>query len=93
MTLGRALGHLDDESDYTVDVHDRLRELLLPGDEDLGADVELTYSWSGGYERLTYHRAGGGSSEYRGSFHPNVVCETGTDRDTGVCIRCGRTLM
>lgn len=65
MTLGRALGHLDDESDYTVDVHDRLRELLLPGDEDLGADVELTYSWSGGYERLTYHRAGGGSSEYR----------------------------
>lgn len=91
MTLQHALGYLDEISDYQVKLLDRIK--VLAPDEVLGSDIELSYSWSGGYEVMKWHRAGVGSSDYRGSYHPNDgMCETGTSETSGVCIRCGRTM-
>lgn len=46
-------------------------------DEDV-----IAFSFDEGYCILRRN-----NSEFRGSFHPNVVCEGG-----GICIHCGRTL-
>lgn len=85
MTLQHALGYVDEDSEYHVSLADRIRDLAP--DQELGSDMTLVYSWSGGYESLEVKYAKGGSSDYRGSYHPNVVCEGG-----GICTYCGRTL-
>lgn len=79
--------------EYGVSVFDRIAELFSEEDRELGPDVTLVYEWRGGYERTYHKREGGGDCEYRGSYHPDVICETGTERAEGMCLWCGRTLM
>ena len=79
--------------EYTVPLADRIAELFLP--EVLTPDMTLRYEWDHGAERVSVKHDRGGNSEYRGSHHPNVVCESGLgadwDRSGFVCRWCGST--
>lgn len=59
----------------SADIQDRIREHLISFVADENDDVEVVYSWTGGYEVFTIRRNGNEAYQYRGSFHPNVVCE------------------
>lgn len=78
----------------TVRPAERLAELMI-GDEMAYGDT-LVYEFRAGYEILRHEVEGGGSSEYRGVYHPNQgYCETKpftADSGSGVCYWCGRTL-
>jgi hypothetical protein len=76
---------------YVVDVVDRIKALMY--DTTITDEDALTYTFNHGYEKLDIIHKGGGTSHYAGAYHPDVICETGTKSDTGICIWCGRTLM
>lgn len=78
---------------FSVSVVDRIAELL--GEFPMVTEKSsFTYSFDHGYERLIRKDGGGGGeSIFQGSYHPDVVCETGTSDYQGICVWCGRTLM
>lgn len=73
------------EHRYTINIPERVRELMLNGEID--EQDEIHYTWRGGYEILL-HKKAGGEFDYRGVYHPGDGCCQGR----GVCIYCGRTL-
>lgn len=76
------------EHGYSVDIRERLADIRGEDGLHVGPRDTVVYEWRGGYEILTVSHEGGGSSEYRGVYHPNDgMCE-----GHGVCVRCGRTL-
>lgn len=77
---------------YTVCLVDRLKDLLGEFPE-AGPHTRFTYSFDHGYEKYEIQNDGEGKTQYAGSYHPNIVCETGTSDVQGNCIWCGRTLM
>ena len=75
------------ESRYMVNPADRLRELLHV--EEIPETAELHYSFSQGYERMTYRSSErSGSVEFQGAYHP----DEGYCIGPGICRYCGRTL-
>lgn len=76
---------------YSVSIADRINE-LMPFSDIIGPSTKVSYIWDHGYETLIISYDKGGSSEYRGSYHPDSTCDTGTSSDIGVCIYCGATL-
>lgn len=79
------------EPKYTTSVEDRLRDLFHL-DETLDNLTSFRYEWRQGYEVVEIEHEGGGSLHYSGVYHPEVICETGTENSWGVCIYCGATL-
>jgi len=80
------------KASYTVSVAERIKE-LLGVDYLVGPDDYFEYSFNHGYERYRIQHDEGGSSDYGGSYHPDVVCETESGNEVGICKWCGRTLM
>lgn len=68
---------------YDVNVLDRVKT-ILGDDYRLTDDDSFTYEWRRGYEVVTVQHVNGGGMEYRGSYHPNVVCEGNP------CVHCGK---
>lgn len=68
-----------------------LREILEWGIGDLDRKITdedvIEFSWDAGYVIYSHEGPQIGNGDFRGVFHPNVVCEGG-----GVCIYCGCTL-
>jgi hypothetical protein len=76
------------KSRYTVHIVDRIKTLMGEFDE-IPENSVVTYTFSLGYETLEMHTLGQGSSTYRGTYHPDGVCETGDG--IGICSYCGAT--
>jgi hypothetical protein len=72
------------ESRYTIDPAERVRVLLFR--DEIPETAELTYSFSGGYERLDYRESENhGSIHYAGTYHPDGMCD-----GDHICSYCGR---
>lgn len=70
-------------SRYTVDPAERIRELLYM--DEIPETAELTYSFSGGYERLTYRESPEhGGLQFQGTYHPGGMCD-----GEHICSYCG----
>jgi len=76
---------------YTVDILDRIETLMLG--TVVREDDEVIYTFRKGFERLDVKNAVGGSYHYQGAYHPESICETGTESNEGICMWCGRTLL
>jgi hypothetical protein len=74
------------EPRYNVDLKERLKE-LMGGEGVVSENTHVEYTFNGGYETLKVHTFGQGTSEYRGAYHPDVVCE-----GKGICIYCGTVM-
>jgi hypothetical protein len=67
-----------------VNPAERLRELLFR--DEIPDTAELTYSFSQGYERLTYRASEDhGSLNFEGVYHPDGMCD-----GDHICSYCGR---
>lgn len=79
------------KTDYAVQAQERFAA-LVPEWQMVGPDDRLEYVWDHGAERVIIHNdVLNNGSDYRGAYHPNVHCETGTADGVGVCNWCGRT--
>lgn len=60
-------------------------------DEELGLDddVSVSYLWNRGHEMLKVERNGKEVIDFRGTFHPRVVCEGNPCRYCGFTERKG----
>lgn len=73
-------------AEYTVDPAERLKVLL--GEDEIGENDELTYSFQFGRETLYFHPEGGGAVHYSGMYHPGEGYCVGTS----VCRYCGTVI-
>ena len=90
------------DNSWSVKVSSRIAELLgesVLWDSGVGSRDSVEYTWNHGYETLIVKRDGEGSSEYRGTYHPNQgFCEPepfyeGNDLNKSfICHHCGATI-